>query len=119
MTRGQIALFISRQLGLQPVRTDYYDDDQGSQYEVATNSVTAAGIGFGCGDRQYCPDQPLLREEMAELLVRTFSIAPSSTIGLLTTTGWHSRQPSMLSRKRTSLLDAIRPTRPPFAPRMR
>jgi hypothetical protein len=78
MTRGQIALFISRQLGLQPVGTDYYDDDQGSQYEAATNSVTAAGIGFGCGDRQYCPDRPLLREEMAELLVRTFSFAPSA-----------------------------------------
>ena len=79
MSRGQIALFIFRQLSLQPVENDYYDDDQGSQYEVATNSVTAAGIGFGCGDRRYCPDQPLLREEMAELLVRTFSFPPSST----------------------------------------
>lgn len=79
MTRGQIALFISRQLGLQPVAVDYYDDDQGSQYEVATNSVTAVGIGFGCGDRQFCPDRPLLREEMAELLVRTFTLAPSTT----------------------------------------
>ncbi|MEX0667592.1 MAG: peptidoglycan DD-metalloendopeptidase family protein [Acidimicrobiia bacterium] len=79
MTRGQIALFISRQLGLPPVDVDYYDDDQGSQYEAATNSVTTAGIGFGCGDRQFCPDQPLLREEMAELLVRTFALAPSST----------------------------------------
>ena len=79
MTRGQIALFIARQLALPPVEVDYYDDDQGSQYEVATNSVTAVGIGFGCGDRLYCPDQPLLREEMAELLVRTFSIATSST----------------------------------------
>ncbi len=79
MTRGQIALFIARQLALPPVDVDYYDDDQGSQYEIATNSVTAVGIGFGCGDRQFCPDQPLLREEMAELLVRTFSIAPSST----------------------------------------
>jgi hypothetical protein len=79
MTRGQIALFISRQLGLPATDVDYYDDDQGSLYEVAANSVTAAGIGFGCGDRQYCPDQPLLREEMAELLVRTFGFAPSST----------------------------------------
>lgn len=79
MTRGQITLFIFRQLGRQPVAVDYYDDDQGSQYEVATNSVTAAGIGFGCGDRQFCPDRPLLREEMAELLARTFSLTPSST----------------------------------------
>ncbi len=102
MTRGQIALFISRQLGLQPVGTDYYDDDQGSQYEVATNSVTAAGIGFGCGDRQYCPDQPLLREEMAELLVRTFSFAPSANDWFVrTTTGWNTKRPSTPSKKPT------------------
>ena len=79
MTRGQIALFISRQLALPPGDVDFYDDDQGSQYEVASNSITAAGIGFGCGDRTFCSDQPLLREEMAELLVRTFALAPSGT----------------------------------------
>jgi hypothetical protein len=79
MTRGQIALFITRQLSLPSAEVDYYDDDHGSLYEAAINSVTAVGIGFGCGDRLFCPDQPLLREEMAELLVRTFSIAASST----------------------------------------
>jgi hypothetical protein len=66
-------------LSLQPVDADYYDDDQGSLYEEASNSVTAAGIGFGCGDRQFCTDDPLLREEMAELLVRTFSLERSPT----------------------------------------
>jgi len=78
MTRGQIALFIFRQVGMQAVSEDYYDDDEDSQYEDAANAVTAAGIGFGCGDRSYCPDEPLLREEMAELLVRTFSLTGSS-----------------------------------------
>jgi hypothetical protein len=79
MTRGQIALFISRQLGLQPAEVDYYDDDQGSQYEAATNSITSAGIGFGCGDRIFCSEAPLPRHEMAELLVRTFNLTASST----------------------------------------
>ena len=79
MTRGQIALFISRQLAIQPVDADYYDDDQGSQYEAAANSVSAAGIGFGCGARSFCPDAPLPRQEMAELLMRTFNLAASST----------------------------------------
>jgi hypothetical protein len=78
ITRGQIALFIYRQVDLAPSPTDYYDDDNGSIYEEAANAVSAAGIGFGCGDRSYCPDVPLLREEMAELLVRTFGVAPSS-----------------------------------------
>jgi hypothetical protein len=78
MTRGQIALFIFRQIELAPVSVDYFDDDQGSQYEEAINAVTAHGIGFGCTDRQFCPDRPLLREEMAELLVRTFALTPST-----------------------------------------
>lgn len=78
ITRGQMALFIYRQLGLAPSPTDYFDDDNGSIYEEAANAITAAAIGFGCGDRSYCPDVPLLREEMAELLVRTFGVAPST-----------------------------------------
>ena len=79
ITRGQIALFIHRQLGLGPAAVDFYDDDNGSIYEEAANSVTAAGIAFGCGERSYCPESPLLREEMAQLLVLTFSL-PSSEV---------------------------------------
>jgi hypothetical protein len=77
ITRGQIALFIYRQLELGPAAVDFYDDDNGSIYEEAANSVTAAGIAFGCGERSYCPESPLLREEMAQLLFRTFSLPPS------------------------------------------
>lgn len=79
ITRGQMALFIFRQLDLAPSPTDYYDDDSGSIYEEAANAVSAAGVGFGCADRAFCPDVALLREEMAELLVRTFGVAPSGT----------------------------------------
>ncbi|MGH8927187.1 MAG: peptidoglycan DD-metalloendopeptidase family protein [Acidimicrobiia bacterium] len=78
MTRGQIALFIYRQLELAPVGEDLYEDDDGSIYEEAANAITAVGVGFGCGDWSFCPDQPLLREEMAELLVRTFSVSPQA-----------------------------------------
>lgn len=79
ITRGQMALFIFRQLDLAPSPIDYYDDDGGSIYEEANNAVSAAGIGFGCADRDFCHDDPLLRGDMAELLVRTFGVAPSST----------------------------------------
>lgn len=77
ITRGQIAAFVARTFGLAPTETDFYTDDDGTLFEDAINAVTAAGIGFGCTDTGYCPDQPLLREEMAEILVRTFSVAPS------------------------------------------
>ncbi|CAN5173988.1 hypothetical protein BH18ACT5_BH18ACT5_17780 [soil metagenome] len=79
ITRGQIALFIHRLLGGAASGGDYYDDDNGSVYEEAVNAITQAGIGFGCGEREYCPETGLRRDEMAELLTRTFDLAPSTS----------------------------------------
>lgn len=77
ITRGQIAAFVARTFGLAPTDVDFFSDDDGTLFEDDINAVTAAGIGFGCSDTEYCPDRPLLREEMAEVLVRSFSVAPS------------------------------------------
>jgi hypothetical protein len=66
-------------LDLAPSAVDHYDDDNGSPYEEAANAITGAGIGFGCGERTFCEDDPLPREQMAELLVRTFDLPPAST----------------------------------------
>lgn len=77
ITRAQIAAFIARTFGLAASDTDFYADDDGTPFEDDINAVTAAGIGFGCDEGAYCPDRPLLREEMAELLVRAFSVPES------------------------------------------
>lgn len=74
ITRGQIAAFIRRALGLAPASVDFFADDAGNLFEADVNAVTAAGIGFGCSVDSYCPDRPLLREEMAELVVRAFGL---------------------------------------------
>ena len=74
ITRGQIAAFINRALGLPATEADFFVDDNGTYFEPDINAVTAAGIGFGCGASEYCPDRVLAREEMAELLVRAFQI---------------------------------------------
>jgi hypothetical protein len=57
---------------LPATEADYFQDDDGSIFEEDINAITAIGIGFGCSDTDYCPDRPLRRDEMAELLVRTF-----------------------------------------------
>jgi hypothetical protein len=79
LSRGQIALFIYRLRDLAPTASDFYDDDNGSPYEVAANAITQSGIGFGCAERSFCEDEPLPREQMAELLVRTFGLPASAT----------------------------------------
>ena len=44
-------------------------------FEGDINALAEAGIAFGCSDENYCPNAPLRREEMAELLTRTFGFA--------------------------------------------
>lgn len=75
LTRGQIAAFIRRNLALAPSVEDFYTDDTGHVFEDDINAVTTAGIGFGCTATTYCSGEPLLREEMAEMLVRAFASA--------------------------------------------
>lgn len=73
ISRGEIAAFIRRTLDLPSAGDDFFTDDVHSVFEDDINAVTAAGIGFGCTHTEFCPDQPLLRDEMAEMLVRAFA----------------------------------------------
>jgi len=75
ITRGQMAAFISRALNLPEGGDIPYTDVVGTNFEPAIRGIEAAGIGFGCSKTEFCPDRPLLRNEMAELLVRAFEYA--------------------------------------------
>lgn len=72
LTRGQVAAFLRRYLSLPDAGTDFFIDDESSEFEADIDALTAAGIGFGCTDTEFCPSTPLTRGEMAEYLVRTF-----------------------------------------------
>lgn len=77
ITRGEMAAFISRLFDLPAGVDDVFSDDGESVFEGDINALSAAGIGFGCTDTEYCPNEPLLREEMAELMVRAFGYGPA------------------------------------------
>ncbi len=72
VSRGAMAAFINRTLGLPAATQDYFSDDNGNIFEGDINAITEAGIGFGCGNDSYCPDDDLLREEFAEMFTRAF-----------------------------------------------
>ena len=75
VTRGQMAAFLRRDLGLEAVTTDYYSDDGDSIFEEDINALTEAGIAFGCTETEYCPAEPLRRDELAEYFVRAYGFA--------------------------------------------
>ena len=81
ITRGQMAAFIARALGLTEMSGETrFDDLSGHQFEQAVDKIVTAGIGFGCDADSYCPNRPLQRDEMAELLARAFDYTSPSDV---------------------------------------
>lgn len=72
LTRGEITAFLRRTLGAPSAAEDYFADDGDNIFEGDINALAELGIAFGCTETDYCPDEELRRDEMAELLVRTF-----------------------------------------------
>jgi hypothetical protein len=76
LTRGQTAAFLRRHLDLPGVTDDYFADDAASEFQDDINALAAIGVAFGCTETDFCPDAPLSRAEMAEMLVRAYDYAP-------------------------------------------
>ncbi|MGA7227137.1 MAG: SpoIID/LytB domain-containing protein [Acidimicrobiia bacterium] len=74
VTRGEMAVFLSRALQLPTPIADHFNDDTGMFYEGAANRIYEAGITVGCGNGKYCGESLLPREQMAALLARTLSL---------------------------------------------
>jgi hypothetical protein len=74
VTRGELATFIMRALGLRPTSRDYFSDDNGSVHEPAINAVAAAGISTGCSSGRFCPTQSVTREQMAGFLANALGL---------------------------------------------
>lgn len=74
VSRGEMATFLSRALGLPAAARDYFWDDNGSPHEASINSIAQAGITSGCGSGSYCPWGGLTRGEMASFLVKALDL---------------------------------------------
>ena len=72
VTRGQMAAFLVRALGLSGSGTDFVDDG-GSVFEADIETLAAAGITAGCNppvNDRFCPNDPVTRGQMAAFLHR-------------------------------------------------
>jgi hypothetical protein len=73
VTRGQMAAFLVRALGLTSSDRDRFVDDNGSVFERDINKLAAAGITKGCNQPisdRFCPNSPVTRGQMAAFLHR-------------------------------------------------
>jgi hypothetical protein len=79
VTRGQMAVFLSRSLGLPAASRDHFRDDQSLFYEDAVNRLYEAGITQGCAPARYCGEAEITREQMAAFLARTLGLPRATT----------------------------------------
>ena len=76
VTRGQMAAFLSRALGLPAATGNYFTDDNSSIFEDDINKIAEAGITLGCNppaNTRFCPNGPVRRDEMATFMARAFA----------------------------------------------
>jgi len=77
VTRGQMAAFLTRALGLPESQAANFTDDNGHIFENAIQRLAAAGITSGCNppaNDHYCPDSPVTRGQMAAFLARALDL---------------------------------------------
>lgn len=87
VTRGQMAAFLNRALGLDATTEDYFGDDDGNVFEGDINRLAESGITRGCNpptNDEFCPDRTLIRAEMATFMVRGFGLTDGAGDDLFT-----------------------------------
>ena len=78
VTRGQMAAFLVRAVGIPRSDRNHFSDDDGSRFEAEIDSLAGAGIARGCARGRFCPDEPVTRGQMAAFLVRALRLPAAS-----------------------------------------
>ena len=80
VTRGQMAAFLVRSFSYSdPGQGDLFVDDDGDVFEADIDRLGTAGITKGCNppaNDRFCPDDPVLRDQMASFLGRALNLTP-------------------------------------------
>ena len=76
VTRGQLATILAKSLDLPAA--DHPFRDAGVAHSDSIGALYAAGITQGCGGRDFCPDQPVSRGQLATMLQRGLDLAEST-----------------------------------------
>ena len=79
VTREQMATFLARALNLPATNTDHFTDDNNSSHQDNINRLAQTNITLGCAPNQYCPNQPVTREQMATFLARALNLPATNT----------------------------------------
>jgi germination protein M len=81
VTRGEMAAFLVRAFDYEDTAGETFVDDDASEFESDIERLAAAGVTRGCNppdNDRFCPDEPVLRDQMASFLGRALQLEPST-----------------------------------------
>jgi len=90
VTRGQMAAFLVRALGLTATSSIDFTDDDGNIFEQNINKLATADITKGCNpptNDKFCPNDPVTRGQMAAFLVRALGLTATSDVDFVDDNG--------------------------------
>ena len=82
VTRGQMAAFFNRMLGLDMSPADWFTDDDASEFEDEINRIARAGLTYGCNppdNTWFCPAGNVTRGQMAAFISRALGLTDEPT----------------------------------------
>lgn len=83
VTRGQMASFLVRALGLRfGAGNDWFADDDGNMHEADLDRLYFAGVTAGCATERVCPRSAVTRGQMAAFLHRAATASPIAAAGV-------------------------------------
>jgi hypothetical protein len=110
VTRGQMASFLARALGLPGATRDYFSDDDRTSRQTDINRLAESGITSGCAQGRFCPDAGITRGQMAAFLHRalTTSGPPPACTLLPATNVWNRRVDTLpVAANSSTLISAV------------
>lgn len=90
VTRAEMASFLVRALDLPGGSPGEFTDTAGSVHAADIDALAAADITRGCNppdNTNYCPSQPVTREQMASFLVRALALPSTDSSTFADTSG--------------------------------
>ncbi|MNJ51266.1 Endoglucanase precursor [compost metagenome] len=84
VTRGQMAVFLGRALGIaEDHQVGSFTDVPSDQYYAAyVNAMKKAGIMSGYGDGSFRPEQNVTREEMVTMIMKAYSYVTGNALAV-------------------------------------
>jgi uncharacterized protein YkwD len=90
VTRGQMATFLARELGLSARSANFRDVPSGHPHAGAIGALAATGITAGCEPNRFCPEDTVSRAQMATFLRRALKLSERAPVGLRDVSGTHA-----------------------------